>query len=52
MKLTLNNCPDYKSERTALETLAEEIGVVVESSPKCHPEIAGEGTLIVARTQS
>lgn len=43
MKLTLNNCPDYKSERTALETLAEEIGVVVESSPKCHPEIAGEG---------
>ena len=43
MVLVLNNQPDYKAERTALETLGDSLGVVVQASTKCHPEIAGEG---------
>ena len=45
----LNNCDDFKSELTMLQYAAKRIGemrglsVVVERSPKCHPEIAGEG---------
>ena len=34
---------DFKSEYTLLQYHGAKLGVVVERSPKCHPEIAGEG---------
>ena len=34
---------DFKSEYTLLQYHGAKLGVVVECSPKCHPEIAGKG---------
>jgi hypothetical protein len=36
-------CPDFKEEKTALEQLAEQLGVTVRLTPKFHAELAGEG---------
>ena len=35
--------PDFVSEQTLLQYHAQLLGVKLERSPKCHPEIAGEG---------
>ena len=43
MQLVLNSQPDYQKELTALQTLGAKLGVIVDASTKCHPEIAGEG---------
>ena len=34
---------DFREEKTLLQIRAEEMGVEIVRSPKCHPEIAGEG---------
>ena len=34
---------DFKNEMTLLQYHASKLGVVLDRSPKCHPEIAGEG---------
>ena len=34
---------DFQSELTLLQYHAQKLGVALERSPKCHPEIAGEG---------
>ena len=34
---------DFKEELTLLQFHAAKLGVVLDRSPKCHPEIAGEG---------
>ena len=34
---------DFKEELTLLQYHAQKLGVVLDRSPKCHPEIAGEG---------
>ena len=34
---------DFKNELTLLQYHASKLGVVLDRSPKCHPEIAGEG---------
>ena len=34
---------DFQSEFTLLQYHAQKLGVALERSPKCHPEIAGEG---------
>ena len=34
---------DFKEEITLLQYHAQKLGVVLDRSPKCHPEIAGEG---------
>ena len=35
--------PDFLEEETLLQYYARELGVESDRSPKCHPEIAGEG---------
>ena len=35
--------PDFVGEETLLQHRAQELGCTVDCSPKCHPEIAGEG---------
>ena len=34
---------DFKNEMTLLQYHASKLGVTLDRSPKCHPEIAGEG---------
>jgi hypothetical protein len=37
------NCSDFKNEDTMLQTKGQEMGVLVDRTPKCHCELAGEG---------
>ena len=37
------NLPDFLNEETLLQHHAKRMGVILDRSPKCHPEIAGEG---------
>lgn len=39
----LNNCSDFANELTLVQTVMEELGSFCDRSPKCHPEVAGEG---------
>jgi hypothetical protein len=39
----LAQCADFKGELTMLDLAAKDLGFLVEKSPKCHPENAGEG---------
>ena len=34
---------DFVEEKTLLQHYREKLGVVVDWTPKCHPEMAGEG---------
>ena len=34
---------DFQNEKTLLQLHGEKFGVTVDRTPKCHPEIAGEG---------
>ena len=34
---------DFQNEKTLLQLHGEKFGVMVDRTPKCHPEIAGEG---------
>ena len=38
----LSRCPDFQDELTKLQWVASQLGVIVERTPKCHPELAGE----------
>ena len=35
--------PDFMEEETLLQITAKQLGYVVDRTPKCHPELAGEG---------
>ena len=39
----LADCTDFLNEKTCLMFLGERLGVEVDRSTKCHPEMAGEG---------
>ena len=39
----LANCTDFLSEKGALEHLLNSRGHLCKASPKCHPELAGNG---------
>ena len=39
----LANCTDFLSKKTCLMYLGDQLGVEVDRSTKCHPELAGEG---------
>ena len=39
----LADCADFLGEKTSLMYLGERLGVEVDRSTKCHPELAGEG---------
>ena len=36
-------CPDFVNEEGSLQHVAKMLGVMVMLTPKCHPEMAGEG---------
>eukprot|EP00978_Attheya_sp_CCMP212_P041040 scaffold230583_cov65-Attheya_sp.AAC.1 len=48
-KKILGSLTDFMEEKTLLQTVGEEIGkerginIIIDRSPKCHPEVAGEG---------
>ena len=39
----LQSCPDFANEVSLLEQLVIDRGHILLSSPKCHPELAGDG---------
>lgn len=39
----ISSCADFENEETLLQTKAQEMGVLVDRTPKCHCELAGEG---------
>jgi len=43
MNHVLGSCQDFVNEKTLLEQLMEDLGHILEKSPKCHPELAGVG---------
>ena len=43
LKFLMASCTDFEEEETMLQSMASKMGVLVDRSPKCHCEIAGEG---------
>ena len=43
IKLLMQKQQDFMSEVTLLQFHGSKLGVTIDRSPKCHPEIAGEG---------
>jgi len=39
----LGKCPDFKNELSAVQVLGQDLGVVIDATPKYHAELAGEG---------
>jgi hypothetical protein len=35
--------PDFMEQETVLQFYATQLGVMIDRTPKCHPEVAGEG---------
>ena len=40
---SISNCTDFEEEETMLQAMGRSMGVIIDQSPKCHPELAGEG---------
>ena len=43
LKSLKGNCLDFEEEETLLQSMGKEMGVLVDRTPKCHCELAGEG---------
>jgi hypothetical protein len=43
INLLMQKQPDFAFELTLLQYYGSELGVLVDRTPKCHPEIAGDG---------
>jgi hypothetical protein len=43
LKLVVGACTDFEEELTMLQMIGQKLGAVVDRTPKCHCEIAGEG---------
>jgi hypothetical protein len=43
LKYLLGNCTDFEEEETMLQLMGTKMGVLVDRTPKCHPELAGKG---------
>ena len=43
LKLLMTSCTDFEEEETMLQSMGAKMGILVDRSPKCHCEIAGEG---------
>jgi hypothetical protein len=39
----LANCADFENEETLLQSKGQDMGILVDRTPKCHCELAGEG---------
>jgi len=42
LKSLMESCTDFKEEETLLQHMGTKKGIVVDRTPKCHAEIAGE----------
>ena len=43
LKRIMSVLPDFENEETLLQYYGRLLGVTVDRTPKCHPELAGEG---------
>ena len=43
LRWLMSRCPDFMTEVTQLEYIMRKLGVEMLLSPKCHPELAGQG---------
>ncbi len=43
LKHLLGECLDFEEEEAMLQAMGCSLGVLVDRTPKCHPELAGEG---------
>ena len=43
LRWLMSRCPDFLEEETQIEYIMKKLGVEIIMSPKCHPELAGEG---------
>ena len=43
LKYLMSNCQDFEEEETLLQSMGRSMGVMVDRTPKCHCELAGEG---------
>jgi len=41
--LLMSDCTDFEGEESLLQTKGKEMGILVDRTPKCHCELAGEG---------
>jgi len=43
LRVLISSCSDFKNEDTALQVLGKQMGIKIDSTPKFHAELAGEG---------
>jgi hypothetical protein len=43
LKSLLGSCVDFDEEETMLQSMGRKMGALINRTPKCHPELAGEG---------
>ncbi len=43
LKHLLGSCRDFQEKESLLQTMGRKMGVLVDCTPKCHCELAGEG---------
>ena len=43
LRTMIASMPDFENEETRLQYVGRKLGIVVDRSPKYHPEVAGEG---------
>ena len=43
LKSILGNCTDLAEEECLLQSMGRKMGIIIDRTPKCHAEIAGEG---------
>ena len=49
LKYLLSSCKDFEEEESLLQSMGRKMGVLVDRTPKCHCELAGEGIEYVAQ---
>ena len=43
LKFLMANCVDFEEEESLLQSMGTKMGVIIDRTPKCHCELAGEG---------
>ena len=43
LKHLMTNCTDFEEEESLLQSMGRRMGILVDRTPKCHCEMAGEG---------
>jgi hypothetical protein len=43
LKCLMANCTDFVEEESLLQSMGRQMGGIIDRTPKCHPELAGEG---------